>query len=85
MEDAANKIVSYLDENISDSSGGNANAWVRFCKTHPYNRLDQGILGSAPSNDTNCLTMLETNRKVTTGNPRASPTATATLPWPLRT
>ena len=85
MEDVANKIVSYLDENISDSSGGNANALVRFYKTHTYNRLDQSILGSAPSDDTNCLTMLVTNGKMTTGNPRASPTATATFPWPLRT
>ena len=85
MEDVANKNVSYLDENISDSSGGTANAWVRFYKTHPYNRLDQDILGSAPSDDTNCLTMLATNGKMTTGNPRASPTATATFPWPLRT
>ena len=85
MEDVANKIVSYLDENISDSSGGNANALVRFYKTHPCNRLDEGILGSALSDDTNCLTMLATNGKMTTGNPRASQTATATLPWPLRT
>ena len=56
MKDVANKIVSYLYENISDSSGDNANALVRFYKTHPCNRLDpglqgfaQGILGSAPA------------------------------------
>jgi len=68
MEDVANKIVSYLYENISDSSGGNANALVRFYKTRPYNRLDQGlqgfaqgILGSAPSDEIICLTMLATN------------------------
>ena len=68
MEDVANKIVSYLYENISDSSGGNANALVRFYKAHPYNQLDrglqgfaQGILGSAPSDEINCLTMLATN------------------------
>ena len=68
MEDVANKIVSYLYENISDSSGGNADALVRFYKVHPYNRLDQGlqgfaqgILGSAHSDDTNYLTMLATN------------------------
>ena len=65
MGDMANKIVSYLSENITDSSGANANALVRFYKTHPYDQLDQGlqgfaqgILGSAPSDDTNCLTML---------------------------
>ena len=67
MEDMANKIVSYLYENITDSSGGSANALVRFYKTHPYDQLDQGlqgfaqgIMGSAPSDGTNCLTMLAT-------------------------
>ena len=60
MEDMANKIVSYLYENITDSSGGSANALVCFYKTLPYDQLDQGILGSAPSDDTNCLTMLAT-------------------------
>ena len=67
MEDVANKIVNYLYDSITDSSGGSANALVRFYKTHPYNQLDQGlqgfaqgILGSAPSDDTNCLTMLGT-------------------------
>lgn len=67
MEDAANKIVNYLYDNINDSSGNKANALVRLYKTHPYNQLDsglqgfaQGILGSAPSDDTNCLTMLAT-------------------------
>lgn len=67
MEEAANKIVNYLYDNITDSSGNNANALVRLYKTHPYSQLDsglqsfaQGILGSAPSDDTNCLTMLAT-------------------------
>ena len=67
MEDAANKIVNYFYDNITDSSGNNANALVRLYKTHPYNQLDsglqgfaQGILGSTPSDDTNCLTMLAT-------------------------
>ena len=36
MEDMANKIVSYLYENITDSSGGSANALVCFYKTLPY-------------------------------------------------
>ncbi len=53
MEEAANKIVTFLYEQITDSAGQNANALVRFYKTHPYNKLDsglrsfaQGILGS---------------------------------------
>ena len=68
MEDAANKIVTYLYEQITDATGQNANALVRFYKTHPYNKLDsdlqsfaQGILGSKPaSDDINCLTLLAT-------------------------
>ena len=47
MEDEVNKIASYLYENISDSSGGNADALARFYKTHPYNQLDQGLQGFA--------------------------------------
>ena len=68
MEAAANKIVGYLYDNITDSTGQKANALVRFYKTHPYNKLDaglqafaRGILGSAPeSDDINCLTLLAT-------------------------
>ena len=92
MEDVANKIVKYLYEYISDSSGGNANALVRFYKAHPYNQLDrglqgfaQGILGSALSDDTDCLTMLATNGDNDDWKSRRSPTATATFPWPLGT
>ena len=68
MEDAANKVVAYLYDNITDSAGHKANALVRFYKTHPYNKLEsglqafaQGILGSKPaSDDINCLTLLAT-------------------------
>jgi len=67
MEDAATKIVNYLYDNITDSSGNRANALVRLLQNHPYNQLDsglqgfaQGILVSTPSDDTNCLTMLGT-------------------------
>ncbi len=69
MEDAANRIVKYLYDNITDSATGQrANALVRFYKTHPYNQLDaglqgfaQGILGSTPSSeDIKCLTLLGT-------------------------
>ena len=93
MEDVANKIVNYLYENITDSSGKTANALVRFYKTHPYNQLDsglqgfaQGILGSAPSDDTNCLTMLGTTgddaawkSRSTSNGHRAIPLASAEM------
>jgi len=93
MEDVANKIVNYLYDNITDSSGGSANALVRFYKTHPYEKLDQGlqgfaqgILGSAPSADTNCLTMLGTmgdnadwKSRSTSNGHRAIPLASAEM------
>ena len=69
MEDAANRIVKTLYENITDSATGQkANALVRFYKTHPYNELDaglqdfaRGILGAnPPSDDMHCLTLLGT-------------------------
>ena len=68
MEDAANKIVGYLYDNITDAATSQRScALVRFYKTHPYNQLDQGlqsfaqgILGSSPSDDINCLTLLGT-------------------------
>ena len=93
MEDAANKIVNYLYDNITDSSGNRANALVRLYKTHPYDQLDsglqsfaQGILGSAPSDDTNCLTMLATmgddsqwRSRSTSNGHRAIPLASAEM------
>ena len=102
MEDVATKIVNYLYDNITDSSGNKANALVRLYKTHPYKQLDsglqdfvQGILGSAPSDDTNCLTMLGTvgdnddwkSRSKSNGHraiPLASPEMVAGIPMIAR-
>lgn len=69
MEDAANKIVGHLYNNLMDGdTSKKACALVRFYKTHPYDKLDsqlqkfaQGILASAAENQgLNCLTMLAT-------------------------
>jgi hypothetical protein len=69
MEYAANRIVTALYENITDSATWQkANALVRFYKTHPYSRLNaglqdfaRGILGSnSPSDELRCLTLLGT-------------------------
>ena len=93
MEEVANKIVNYLYDNITDSSGNKSNALVRFYKTHPYNQLDSGLqgfaqgnLGSTPSNDTNCLTMLGTmgdnadwKSRSTSNGHRAIPLASAEM------
>ena len=45
MEDAANKIVNYFYDNITDSSGNNANALVRLYKTHPLQSTGLGAAG----------------------------------------
>ena len=95
MEEAANKIVRYLYDNITDPATGRKScALVRFYKTHPYNQLDtelqtfaQGILGSVPaSGDINCLTMLATvggqdqwNSRAQSNGHRAIPLANAEM------
>ena len=73
MQDAADKMVRYLYDNITDSAGQKANVMVRLFKVHPYNKLDaelqsyvRGFLmshagpGSAPASDAilPCLTLL---------------------------
>jgi hypothetical protein len=93
MEDAANRIVKYLYENITDPATGSANALVRLYKTHPYSQLDaglqqfaQGILGSTPPGNTNCLTLLGTigdndqwKSRSTSNGHRAIPLASAEM------
>jgi hypothetical protein len=44
MEEAADKIVHYLYEHLTDSKTGETNcALVRLFKTHPYGDLDSGL------------------------------------------
>ncbi len=59
MEEAANKIVGHLYDNVVDSeTGAKSCALVRLYKTHSYGELDpelrgfaQGILGHAPESE----------------------------------
>ena len=68
MEEAANKIVGYLYDNLGDTGTSQKScALVRFYKTHPYGELEAGLqefasalLGSAPPPATPCLTLLGT-------------------------
>ena len=80
MEDAANRLVKTLYENITDSATGQtANALVRFYKTHPYDQLDaglqefaRGLLGSnPPRDDLHCLGVLGTVADIVEANSRA--------------
>ena len=56
MEEAADKMVKYLYENLTDKlTGDKSCALVRFYKTHSYGQLDpelrhfaEGILGHPP-------------------------------------
>lgn len=78
MEETANKIVRHLYDNLNDGSQKSC-ALVRFYKTHPYGQLDaglqefaQGVLGSKPADDVNCLTLLATAGDKPEWNSRAS-------------
>ena len=89
MEDAANRLVKSLYENITDpATGQTANALVRFYKTHPYDQLDaglqdfaRGLLGSnPPSDDLRCLSLLGTVGDIKEANSRADSKIHQALP-----
>ena len=80
MEDAANRLVKTLYQNITDpATGQTANALVRFYKTHPYDQLDAGLQEFArgaldsnpPSDDLRCLCLLATAGDIMEANSRA--------------
>ena len=60
MEEAANRIVRYLHNNLTDQRTGEKScALVRFYKSHPYGDLDEGlqefargVLGATPESPT---------------------------------
>ena len=80
MEEAANRIVGYLYDNLVDGqTSERCCALVRFYKTHPYGELEeglqqfvQGLLGAPPeSPETKCLTLLATAGERPEWNDRA--------------
>jgi hypothetical protein len=67
MEEAADRIIHYLYDHLTDAKTGETNCvLVRFFKTHPYGDLDpelqdfaRGILkGTHPSPEMKCLVLL---------------------------
>lgn len=69
MEEAANRIVRYLYDNLTDPQTGERHcALVRFFKTHPYRELSRRLQGEAHAilqdryipPATKCLTLLAT-------------------------
>ena len=91
MEEAANRIVKHLYENLTDKATGNKScALVRFYKTHPYRELDpelrrfaQKILGHPPQSDNmKCLTLLATAGEKAEWNSRAKSVGHKAIPLP---
>ena len=91
MEEAANKIVGHLYDNLVDSeTGAKSCALVRLYKTHAYGELDpelrgfaQGILGHAPdSEDMKCLTLLGTAGEKPEWNDRSKSEGHKAIPLP---
>jgi hypothetical protein len=91
MEEAADKMVRCLYENLTDSTTGDKScALVRFYKTHSYGQLDpelrefaQGILGHPPeSDDMKCLTLLATAGEKPEWNSRANSLGHKAIPLP---
>ena len=89
MEEAANRIVRHLYDNLTDpQTNARSCALVRFYKTHPYGQLDAGLQefargilgGTAPSPATNCLTMLATAGDEPAWNSRANSNGHRAIP-----
>jgi hypothetical protein len=91
MEEAADKMVNCLYENLADEvTGDKSCALVRFYKTHSYGQLDpelrefaRGILGHQPkSDDMKCLTLLATAGDKLEWNSRADSVGHKAIPLP---
>ncbi len=91
MEEAANKIVRHLYENLVDEhSGPKACALARFYKTHAYGELEpdlqqfaKGIMGEEPdSPDMKCLTLLATVGEKDEWNSRVKSAGHKAIPLP---
>lgn len=90
MEEAADRIVNYLYDNLADARQTKSCALVRFYKTHPYGQLDPGlqgfaqqILGHPPeSADMRCLTLLATRGERAEWNLRANSAGHKAIPLP---
>jgi hypothetical protein len=91
MEEAANRMVQYLYEYLTDEATGERScALVRFYKTHAYGKLDpelqafaRGILGHAPeSEDMKCLALLATAGEKAEWNSREKSVGHRAIPLP---
>lgn len=89
MEASAQAIVKGLFEGLEDGHGTRAASLVRLYKTHPYSTLEDGqkefaraILGSTPTPELRCLTLLATVGEQPTWNRRESSAGHQAIPLP---
>jgi hypothetical protein len=89
MEETANRMISYLYENLLDGkTGKRACALVRFFKTHPYEQLNDELQKSATeilrgrwaNPSTKCLTLLATAGDEPEWNSRYTSTGHKAIP-----
>jgi hypothetical protein len=90
MEEAGQRLVAHLYEEIGDGAGQGALALVRLYKTHPYGELGSdlkafadSILVEEPRTDlTKCLTLIATSGDEPAWNSRATSAGHKAIPLP---
>jgi two-component system NtrC family sensor kinase len=91
MEEAADRIVHYLYDHLTEKNGmGNACALVRLFKTHPYADLDDslrtfasGIMKASPvSREMKCLVLLGSAGELPEWNSRHQSAGHKAIPLP---
>lgn len=91
MEEAANRIVRHLHDNLIDGrTGMRSCSLVRFFKTHPYERLDDELQGFARNMcgdiptfpAMKCLVLLATAGEMPEWNSRKNSTGHKAIPLP---
>jgi hypothetical protein len=85
MDDAAQRIASYLYEELRAPDGGRACALVRVYKTHPFGKLTpplQAFVGEPLEPDVRCLTLLGTAGELPAWNDRRTSIGHQAIPLP---
>jgi hypothetical protein len=89
MEEAAQRIVRYLYDELGDDDGNRACPLVRLYKTHPYGDLPPDLqefarsaLGAEPAADVRCLTLLATAGEREAWNDRRRSVGHKAIPLP---
>ncbi len=91
MEDAANRVVSFLYDELEDDEGGPAAVLVRLYKTHPFGTLPPALqtfaraaLEHEPEPEVRCLALLATHGELPAWNDAAQSVGHRAIPLPSR-